>query len=164
MRITAHVCGYYDWHPCPPGTEITEADIKALRVKQMADDAWHMRVEVKADTHHDVGIPEEAITRQMAQLEKLGREPTREAVVTELLRESFRHHLPAKHILKIEVVDDGPQAELYDLALAASEVDGDAADKARERYAAEVDLDQYLNVMFKTKGKAHAALARKEAP
>ncbi len=157
MRISADVTGFYDWAPCPSDVEITPADISAMRVKQMSDEKWHMRVERLADTHHDVGIPEETICRRMAALEKLGREPSREVVVSEILRESFRHHIHQRHIAKIVLQDDGPNEAMYAEALSAIGVDGDHASLAMARYTEEMDLEPYLNTVFKAKAPRKAS-------
>lgn len=152
MRVHAKVCGYFDWVPCPPGTEITQADLDAKRVKQMTNDSWHMKVEIKADTHHDAGIPEDAIIRRMSALEKLGKQPSREEAVFEALRKSFEHHVDTKHLVKILVEDDGPQVEMYKLALTEMGVTDEAAVAAAlERYEDSGDMETYLNTVFKTK-------------
>lgn len=119
MRITVVVSGFYDWAPCPPGTEITEADVQALRVKQMTDDRWHMRVEREAAAghHHDVGIHEEAVCRRMAALMKIGRPKNRAQVVVEMLESSMVHHLDADHVMGVEVHDDGPNEAMFRVAL-----------------------------------------------
>lgn len=169
MRIHAKVCGYYDWTPCPPGTEITDADIKALRVKQMTDTTWHMKVCVDANTTHDAGVPEDAICRRLATFEKLGRPTSREEAVVELLRKTFEHHLDIKHIVDIEVEDDGPNADLYATFLEAAGVtDPEAVAAAQDRYDDETDMGAYLNVVFKSKTsrktKVPAKTPTKETP
>ena len=44
MRITVHVSGHYDWAPVPEDVKVTEADLKAKRVKPGADGKYLMRV------------------------------------------------------------------------------------------------------------------------
>ena len=152
MRITAEVCGHYDWTPCPPGTEITEADVRALRVKQMTDGSWHMKVECVRDTQHDTGIHEMTVCNRLAALEKLGRPSTREAVVVEELRESMRHHIHPKHVVSVSVHDDGPNEDLYRIALSGQGITGAEADKAVATYKDAADLGPYLNVVLRAKG------------
>lgn len=155
MRISVDVSGYYDWAPCPPGTEISQADVSALRVKKMSDDKWHMRVIVAcpddAPNHHDVGIHEETICQRMASLEKIGRRESREQVIAGILQTSFKHHLSPTHMLKINVMDDGPNEELLRSELAKLEVT-DAEDLVADYVDSPVeDTENYLNVFFKTK-------------
>lgn len=156
MRIHAEISGYFDWAPCPPGTQITSDDAAGLRVKQMTDGTWHMRVDCATETTHDVGVHEEAICRRLVALEKLGRPSSRDAVVAEILRESFRHHLDTKHLVKINVIDDGADLVAFDALLAESEIVGPAAVAARDRYADDGDIEQYLNVTFKTQSTRKA--------
>lgn len=154
MRIHAELSGYFDWVPCPPGTKITDEDVNALRVKQMTDSTWHMKVEMPDATTHDCGVPEAAICQRLAALEKIGKPSSRDEVVVELLRSSFKHHFSPKHLQNIIVLDDGPDQEAYAAALAAAGVEGDAviAD-AMERYLEDMPLQDYLNVVFKAKGQ-----------
>ena len=162
MLVHASVCAYFDWAPCPPGTQITQADVDALRVKQMTDGSWHMKVSVEADTHNDCRIPELAVCDRVAALAKLGRTMSREAVVAEFLTETYRHHVDTKHILEIVVHDDGPDAAMLDAALAQYEVDGLPAQGARENYADAADLASYLNVVFKTKASKNPKVTKQE--
>src|SRR5262245_28308358 len=106
MRVTLDVSGYYDWEPCPPGTEITDSDVRMLRAKQLSDGKWYMRIERAGETHHDVGLHEEQVCRRMAALESLGRGAPRHEVVGDLLRESLKHHLRASHVKSVVVHDD----------------------------------------------------------
>lgn len=144
MRLSFDVCGYYDWTECPPGTQITQADADALRVKQLADGKWHMKVEHVRDTHHDVGVHEEAVCQRFAALEKHGEECARESVVLDLIRPSMRHHLAPRHILAVDVHDDGPNETLLRAAMDAVGLAGPAADAALARYQAPVDLKSFL--------------------
>lgn len=151
MRITIDINGYYDWVPCPPGTEITEQDISSLRVKKMVDEKWAMKVTVPSpsdDQQHTMGLYEETIVQQLAAREASGREISREECVADLIRRSVHHHLHPSHLVKIHVVDDGPNEDLFKAALTAVGVK-DQAD-AIERYMEEVDLEDYLNRFFKT--------------
>lgn len=151
MLVHVEVTGYYDWAPCPPGTQITEADLHALRVKQMSDESWQMRVELLADTHHDVRIPEMAITDRMASLEFLGRPQSREATVAEILTFNFRHHLHTKNIVEITIDDAAPNAELYASDLERLGVPADKREAAMTNYMEDADTASYLNVVFKAK-------------
>lgn len=153
MRIVVDVNGFYDWAPAPPGTQITQEDVSALRAKQMSDDKWHMRVPIKLEegktTNHDVGIHEESICKRMAALEKLGRTESREQVVAEMLTSSFRHHLAPSHMIKINVHDDGPNKDMFCEALTEVGITDQADPLAR--YMDQADLEAYLNMFFKTK-------------
>jgi hypothetical protein len=151
MLVHVAVTGYFDWAPCPPGTQITQADKDALRVKQMSDESYQMRVEMKADTHHDVRIPELAITDRMASLELLGHPQSREATVAEILKFNFTHHLHTKHIVEITIDDDGPNEELYKSELARLNVPADRLESALANYMDEADIAAYLNTVFKAK-------------
>ena len=158
MRIHAELSGYFDWVPCPAGTAITEEDVNALRVKQMTDSTWHMKVEMPDATTHDCGIPEAAICQRLAALEKIGKPSSRDEVVVELLRSSFRHHFASKHLQKIIVLDDGPDEAAFKAALATEGVEGEAAIAAAlERYVEDVPLQDYLNVVFKAKSNKTAS-------
>jgi hypothetical protein len=163
MRISVDVNGYYDWQPAPPGTQITEDDVKALRVKDMLNGGWHVRVPVKCETlsHHDVSIHEEQVCRRIAALEKTGKTASRESVVVEELQSSFRHHLHRNHMEKINVHDDGPSEELMRAALAEFEVPPERWDEVLTHYLDDADFESYLNVVFKTKA-AKAARGGKE--
>lgn len=154
MRIVVDVNGFYDWAPAPAGTQITEEDVKSLRVKQMSDDKWHIKVEMKAPeggTHHDVGIHEEQIARRMAAMWKTGKTPSREDIVVSELQEAFRHHLSRSHMDKITVVDDGPVEAVLKAALVAIEIPEDKHEEILTMYMEENDLGAYLNTVFKTK-------------
>ena len=150
MRISSDVCGYYDWAPVPSDTQITDADVRSLNVKQMSDGSWHMRIEQKQDTHHDVGIHEQQICNRMAALSKLGRETSRENVVADILRESYRHHIHTKHLTAIHVVDDGPDESLYRETLAQHDLTPAQVEAAVAQYTDSADLAAYLNTVFKT--------------
>ena len=164
MLIHSSVCSYYDWAPVPEGTQITEADVTALRVKQMTNDSWHMRVDVERDTHNDANIPELAICDRMASLELLGRPQSREATVAEIMTGVYRHHLSPKHIESISVHDSGPDRDLYVAELARQGItDPDRVDAALAEYLDGADVETYLNVVFKTKSSRSAAPS-KETP
>lgn len=149
MRISVDVCGYYDWVPVPPGTEITEEDVSSLRVKKMTDEKWHMRVTMQKETHHDVGLHEDAICQRMAALEKMGRGESREQVIAEMLKLSFRHHLAPSHLIKINVDEDGPNEAAFRAALTEAGVL--EQEEAMAHYLDGTNLETYLNMVFKTK-------------
>lgn len=153
MLIHTEISAHYDWVPCPPGTEITEADIKALRVKKMTDDSWHMRVECKRDTTNDVNIPESAICDRMASLVAIGKPESREEVVAFILKGVYHHHLNPKKIKAITVHDDGPNVEMFQADLTRLGVTDERFVEATESYQDQADIQQYLNVVFKVKGK-----------
>lgn len=158
MRITVDIKGFYDWVPCPSGTEILQEDVSALRVKKMADEKWYMKVSVPSSDPaqtHDVGIHEEMIIRTLAAREKNGRETYRDECVADMLRESFRHHLHPSHLVKIHVTDEGPNEQLYREALTALSVPN--MDDAVSRYMEESDLEDYLNKVFKTESTKEAS-------
>ena len=72
MRLTATLKGHYEWEPVPTGTPISKADEDALRVKQMADGSWRMRVPVTRPTELIVDVPEQLIARQLADKARRG--------------------------------------------------------------------------------------------
>lgn len=153
MRITIKIKGYYDWVPAPPGTQITEDDIKALRVKQMGDDRWHVRAAMKADVdqNFDMGLHEESIARQLAAHERFGKGMSREDMVVYMVREATRHHLHHTHLVKIIVADDGPVSALYEAALVESGVPVEQhLDLIAAYMDTSTDMSAYLNAVFKT--------------
>lgn len=158
MRITVEINGYYEWEPCPPGTQITKADVEALRVKKMADDKWHMRVPMKCDhnklkQHFDIGPQEPQICHRMAALEKLGRFPSREGVVQEMVVSSLGHHIAPGQIDNVIVHDDGPNEELMKLTMLELAVPEDQQQALLDNYmdGSEQGVEDYLNVVLKTK-------------
>jgi hypothetical protein len=151
MRITVDIKGFYDWVPVPPNTEISEADLASGLVKKMADDQWSMRVTVKSPDpkqEHTVGIPETAIAQMFAARAKIGRDVSREEAVAELLRKSFEQHLHPSHLIKIHVDDGEIDKAIITDALKAVGVE--SIDDNVERYLEEVDLEDFLNRIFKT--------------
>lgn len=151
MRITIDIKAFYDWVPCPPGTEIKESDVKAGLVKKMIDDKWSMRVAIDSPDpkqQHNVGIPETNIAQMFAAKAKVGRDISREEAVADLLRRSLEHHLHPSHLIKIHVDDGGADKDAITEALKAAGVE--AFDENVERYFEEVDLEDYLNRVFKT--------------
>ncbi len=154
MRISVDINGYYDWVPAPPGTEVTKHDVAALRAKMMTDDKWHIRVPMDCKdkpSHHDMGIHEEMVCGRLAALEKLGRSESREQVIAYMMQSSFTHHLSPKHMIKINIHDDGPNAEMMKEAMANVGLEGSEADAVLEKYMdTSTDMESYLNVVFKT--------------
>lgn len=151
MRITIDIKAFYDWVPCPPGTEIKESDVKAGLVKQMIDEKWSMRVTVDSPDpkqQHQVSIPEGSIAQMFAARAKVGRDISREEAVADLLRRSLEHHLHPGHLEKIHVEDGGADVDAIKAALESVGVE--AIDENVERYTEDVDLADYLNRVFKT--------------
>lgn len=165
MIIHATICGYHDWEPAPPGTKITQADIDALRVKQMADGKWHMRVvkiPLEGNDHTGVMIPESAICDRMASLEKFGRSQSRAATVVELLQNALKHHIDArKHLVGFDVLDSAPNADMYADDLARLGISDEQAAASMSSYMEEVDMPSYLNSVFQA--KPSRALYKKES-
>ena len=158
MRITILVSGHFDWVPLPANTEVTQADVAALRVKQDTADAWKMRVERKVATHLDIGIHEATIARIFASYERLGREPTRADIVVQEIKATLPHHASKKHLVGIYVHDDGASELMAHDALVAAEVPAEQIDGAIARYAKKMDMQAYLNAVFQTQDPgAHPA-------
>lgn len=162
MRVHVEISGYYDWEPAPENMVVTQEDVNALKVKQMADGEWHIRVTKDVDhlrpehRYHDVGIHEEMLCQRLAALEFLGREPSRREVIAEILRDNFRHHLHRSHLVKINLHEDGPQPELYKACLLAAGVK--QVDEALDRYMDTSEgMEDFLNIFFKTDSVRKAA-------
>lgn len=114
MIITCDLNGYYDWEPLPEGVTPTERDKKALRVKPDASGRWLMRVERKGETHVKFAIPEFELIRTMLYDELKGGGGSRTAAVLQSLKGHLPHNAHRKHFVRVaEVVDDGPDPELY---------------------------------------------------
>lgn len=129
MRISFDVKAFYEWTPAPPGTVITEDDVNAGRAKAGAKkDEWLIKVIERRDTHHDIGIPEDAIAeraRALAREHVLSEsedahagDPTedeissfRDEAVLDLVRRSLKHHVHPSHIVDVDVHDDEPMTE-----------------------------------------------------
>lgn len=116
MIITVHVSGYYDWEPVPADTKVTEADIKAQRVKPAANGGYSMRVSKKGDTHTTISLPESqvvaAIIDEMTRGDKKAMTRS-EAVARYLSRHVMHHHAHKKWMEEVEVSDSGPDEALF---------------------------------------------------
>lgn len=151
MRITIEVSGFYDWAPVPPGTAITEEDVKDLKVKKMADGSWNMKISEERETEHYVGMHEQSICAYMAAKEKNGVEISREEAIAFFLREATKLQLAPSHMKKIFVDDGAPNEEIYRQALTNAGVSEPVFSAALERYLDDSGLEEYLNQAFKTK-------------
>lgn len=154
MHIQIDVCGFYEWAPVPPGTVVTTEDIKKLRVKQMADDAWHMRVDMKRDTHHDMVIHELSICQTLAVHAVLGMDTSREDAVMLEAKQSLKHHLARRHMHALTVYDTGPNEDLFRMCLATEGVVDERQQEAVDRYMEGLKGDElaaYLNTLLRTK-------------
>lgn len=150
MLVHCDVSGFYDWVPVPEDVEITDEDKASGAVKLMQDDEWYARVAFDKETHHDANIPEEAICRRLAALEFLGKRSSREEAVVEILRSSFEYHLDLEHLVKISVTDSGADPALYEKVLIEYGVPEERRAAAHYRYEDGVNVERYLNVVFKT--------------
>ena len=100
---------------------------------------------------NDANIPEAAIIDRMVSLEKLGRSQSREQTIAEILTSVYRHHLDTKSIIGITTHDDGPNLQMFTDAAVLLGLSDSEISNALETYADGVDVEAYLNVVFKTK-------------
>ena len=163
MRITVDLRGHNDWAPAPPGTVITQADVDALRAKQMSDDSWHMKIEVSRETHFDMGIHEENLCRQICGRYLKGSEVTRAEIVADEVRDTIKHHAARKHMIGVHVHDDGPLPEVMSQTLEEYKITGDAASALLGLYAEPEDIGAHLASVFRIKHHATPAV-RASAP
>jgi hypothetical protein len=156
MRITVDLKGHFDWVPVPDDVKVTEADHKALRVKEMVDGTLHAKIEADRETHFECGIHEESICRQVAAKAKIGDDTSRSEIVATELAGIIKHHFARKHMLAVHVHDDGPDEALMTATLAALEVTGDHAAQVLEAYLADKDVGAHLAATHKVKHHKHA--------
>jgi hypothetical protein len=156
MLITFKVSGFYDWEDVDkhPGTQVTDADVKALKAKQLINGGWSIKVEKTLDTHHDVNIPEISVCAHVAAQASVGKELTREDAVCHFLRESNKHHIARRHVKSVEVSDEGPNKELMQSALTRFGVTGAVADAAMDRYMEDNDAQTYIAGQFGPKASS----------
>lgn len=115
MKIVAHVNKFYDWAPVPADVQVTDADVKAMRVKSSGGGGWLMRVTREVPTHTDIQLPEsqiialiiEGIIRDKVALTR------RQAVSTYMARHVMPHHAHKSWMTGFEVSDDGPDEALF---------------------------------------------------
>jgi hypothetical protein len=150
MRVTFGVSGFYDWEPADkhPGVQITEADVRGLRAKQLVNGGWHVRVEKELETHHEVGIPELQVCAHLAGQVLAGKDVTREEVICYLLRESNKHHIARRHVTSMTIHDDGPDPELMAQVMSRAGLEGVPAERAMRDYVEEVDMRHSLLAQF----------------
>jgi len=148
MVITFDVSGFYDWEPADqhPGVKITEADVKQLRAKKLADDRWAIRVEKTLDTHHDTCIPEVQICSYLVGRTAAGDELSRQDAVLHLLKTSAKHHVAKRHVKSVSVHDSGPVADLLRQMLADRGITGADADAAVDRYCEPCDMQAAISM------------------
>jgi hypothetical protein len=124
MHIAFKVSGYLDWEPAETlGVTVTASDVKKLRAKPSANGGYLVRVEKRAsgDRDHGVNVPEAAVCMAIATCAAGGKEvPTREDVISELIRDSNKHHIRASHVRGVEVHDAGPDAMLMAQCIAGT--------------------------------------------
>jgi hypothetical protein len=121
MRVNVNVSRYYDWVPVPPDVTVTEADVKAGRVRPAANKTgFLMRVTKTGDTHTTCSLSEgtiialiihEAMPQQGNQ--QISR---KEAVGLLLARNIMPHHAHRSFMTSFEAHDDfcQPKAALFD--------------------------------------------------
>jgi hypothetical protein len=165
MRIVIHHTEFYDWEPVPDDVQVTDADIRAGKVKPLARGAgWLMKVtkEIAGGTHTQLNLPEEQI------LAKIVHDKTRpeggrilsrkEAVALFVAENILPHQAPRKSLTKFEVHDDGPDEKLARAFLAPHiEANNIEKDDLEEHIAAyleptqAVDHVDHLHTHFKIK-------------
>jgi hypothetical protein len=172
MRIVVHLSGFYDWEPVPADVEVTDADVKAKRVKPSNDGRWLMRVTKKGDTHTDAHLPENELIEllihdMIRDRQVLDRE---QAVARYMARHVMPHHAHRAWMKDFDVQDDGPDESLFDQMLkphvAAGNIDQDDFEAMREAYTKPADVASHCDVLhghFGTKkAKAQASKSVKE--
>ena len=119
MRIFVHLTSFYDWEPVPAGTEVTEADIKALRVKPDQGGGWLMRVsKTLADgalTHTDVQLPEGELATILLQeaVKEHSFLSRAEAAASYVARHVAPHNFHRSWIAGVEALDEGGDSERF---------------------------------------------------
>lgn len=150
MRIFVYVNKFYDWDPLPEGIEPTAQDIKSNRVKPALGGGWLMRVSKVAETYTDIQLPELQLVNLLLQdAFKEGVFHDRsEAAGHWLARHIAQHHFHRSWITKIEVMDDGPVAEIFDAEfermLQANHLQSEDRDELLEKYTTAYTNDELV--------------------
>lgn len=111
MRIVAHHSKYYDWEAVPADVKVTEADVKAERVKPSGNGGWVMKVTRDKSSFTTILIPEKQVVAKIID-EKTrpsgGRVFGRSEAVAHYIAEHVcPHHAHRSWMTKFEVHDDG---------------------------------------------------------
>jgi hypothetical protein len=120
MQITITVNAFYDWERLPENAEVTEADIRANRVKPEAGGGWLMRVTKRCEegqvNHALLGISEDTVIALILQeLTKEKRVISRnEGISLVVSRHLLQHTAHRSWIKAFEVCDDGPKPEMLE--------------------------------------------------
>jgi hypothetical protein len=117
MRVTVNVDKYYDWVPVPADVTVTDADIKASRVRPAANGGYLMRVTKTADTHTTCSIDEDTIIALIIH-EAMPQQGSmqlsrKEAIGLLLARNIMPHHAHRSFMKSFEVDDDGPDEAAF---------------------------------------------------
>lgn len=175
MRIVVHVSGYYDWEPLPDGVEVTDADIKARRVKPATSGTgggWLMRVAKKGETHTEVCLPEEELIALLLQdaIRERQIQTRSEGVAKYLARHVMPHHAHRTWMDDFEVQDDGSNeahfAKLIDEHVAAGTLEPEDKDAMLAAYREPVQAghhEAHLQNHFGAKKRAEKRRAKMAA-
>lgn len=167
MRIFVYVNKFYDWEPLPNDVEPTEQDIKSNRVKPSLGGGWLMRVPKVKDTYTDIQLPEQQLVNLLMQdAFKEGVFHDRaEAAGHWLARHIAQHHFHRSWITKIEVMDDGPVAEIFDAEFErlkqANHLQEEDREELLEKYKTEYTTDE-LVAAFTARFDVKAKKSKKE--
>lgn len=170
MRVIVNVSKYYDWVPVPPDVKVTEADVKAGRVRPAANSTGYlMRVTKTGDTHTMCSVAESTIIALIIHeaMPQQGNQQIsrKEAVGLLMARNIMPYHAHRSFMKSFEVDDDGPDEKLFRASIAPyvealheasgtplidpSEVEG-LVSKYMERAAASDHVD-HLHTRFNVK-------------
>jgi len=158
MRIVIHVHTYYDWEPVPTDVQVTEADIKARRVKPASNGGWVMRVTKKGDTHTQINLPEHQIAALI--VEGIIRDKVvhsrADAIAHYLSRHVMPHHAHRNWMKAVETDDDGPDAvqfrALIDRHVEAGNIESEDVDGLVEAYLRPAEHARHISNHFGIKG------------
>lgn len=166
MRIFIHVSSFYDWEPVPADVEVTEADIKALRVKPADTGGWLMRVSKSLPngelTHTDVQMPEGELVAliiddAIKQRNFLNRA---EAAGHYVARHVAAHNFHRAWVKSVEALDEGGEPEKFaaevDRFVEVGRLSAEDKDDLLERYAEQfttAELEAFLQKRLGVKKK-----------
>lgn len=118
MRVLVHVSAFYDWKPVPEDVKVTQADVKAGRVKPAATGGFLMKVTQKTQSYTTVCISEETVIQriihELMPAQGCVLHSRKEAIGQILARNVMPDQAHPKFMLGFEVESDsGPDEELF---------------------------------------------------
>lgn len=129
MRIYTHATGFFDWIDVADDVEVTKSDIDSGKVKPAADwtkknPKWQVLKEFTYPSgkgiHENLIIERDLVNRCIGEYTRNGKQRriiTRHQAVEEHIRWHAllqAQQLAEKHMLDVEIYDEGPNAELFD--------------------------------------------------